>query len=349
MTNKSILALLLALLSLSASAADKENEGLTYYLPKTTVNVSLLVEKTTYTPGQMAAYAELYFKTPAKTVADVDYRIVGIRFSTEGVPDSTKRHTILLDKKHSIFDIDCEKNGVLRAINTKGVTKETPTAFVPARKPAPLNPNDYMSQDILSAGNLPKMAQMVAQEIYDIRDSRNQLSRGEADFMPNDGEQLRMMLVQLRTQETALMQMFTGVTVKDTTECVFQFVPDPTVQKRTLFRFSKKFGCVADDDLSGEPYYVYVDDEHIYPDFPDEAEAAKKQKDDLVLGVNLPGKIRVRLSAGSQTQASFETYAAQYGREEMLSGSLFGKKMTARLVLDTMTGAVVSLKTEPIE
>ncbi len=349
MTNKSILALLLALLSLSASAADKENEGLTYYLPKTAVNVSLLVEKTTYTPGQMAAYAELYFKTPAKMVADVDYRIVGIRFSTEGVPDSTKRHTILLDKKHSIFDIDCEKNGVLRAINTKGVTKETPTAFVPARKPAPLNPNDYMSQDILSAGNLPKMAQMVAQEIYDIRDSRNQLSRGEADFMPNDGEQLRMMLAQLRTQETALMQMFTGVTVKDTTECVFQFVPDPTVQKRTLFRFSKKFGCVADDDLSGEPYYVYVDDEHIYPDFPDEAEAAKKQKDDLVLGVNLPGKIRVRLSAGSQTQASFETYAAQYGREEMLSGSLFGKKMTARLVLDTVTGAVVTLKTEPIE
>ncbi len=349
MTNKSILALLLALLSLSASAADKENEGLTYYLPKTAVNVSLLVEKTTYTPGQMAAYAELYFKTPAKAVADVDYRIVGIRFSTEGVPDSTKRHTILLDKKHSIFDIDCEKNGVLRAINTKGVTKKTPTAFVPARKPAPLNPNDYMSQDILSAGNLPKMAQMVAQEIYDIRDSRNQLSRGEADFMPNDGEQLRMMLAQLRTQETALMQMFTGVTVKDTTECVFQFVPDPTVQKRTLFRFSKKFGCVADDDLSGEPYYVYVDDEHIYPDFPDEAEAAKKQKDDLVLGVNLPGKIRVRLSVGSQTQASFETYAAQYGREEMLSGSLFGKKMTARLVLDTVTGAVVSLKTEPIE
>ena len=145
------------------------------------------------------------------------------------------------------------------------------------------------------------------------------------------------------------MQMFTGVTVKDTAECVFQFVPDPKVQKRTLFRFSKKFGCVADDDLSGEPYYVYVDDEHVYPDLPDEAEAAKKQKDDLVLGVNLPGKIRVRLSADSQTQASFETYAAQYGRVETLSGSLFGKKMTARLVLDTVTGAVVSLKTEPIE
>lgn len=349
MIKKSISALLLALLSLTAYAADKEGEGLTYYLPKTAVNVSLLVEKTTYTPGQMAAYAELYFKTPAKTTADTDYRIVGISFSTEGVPDSTKRYTILLDKKHSIFDIDCESNGVLKAINTKGVTKAAPAKFVAARKPAPLNPNDYMNQDILSAGNLPKMAQMVAQEIYDIRDSRNQLSRGEADFMPNDGEQLRMMLAQLRTQETALMQMFTGVTVKDTTECVFQFVPDPKVQKRTLFRFSKKFGCVADDDLSGDPYYVYVDDEHVYPNLPDEAEAAKKQKDDLVLGVNLPGKIRVRLSAGSQTQASFETYAAQYGQVEPLSGALFGKKMTARLVLDTVTGAVVTLKTEPIE
>ena len=37
-------------------------EGATYCLPKTAIQVRLLVEKTVYTPGDLAAYGEKYLK-----------------------------------------------------------------------------------------------------------------------------------------------------------------------------------------------------------------------------------------------------------------------------------------------
>ena len=40
-------------------------EGVTYCLPKTAIQVRLLVEKTVYTPGDLAAYGEKYLKDVA--------------------------------------------------------------------------------------------------------------------------------------------------------------------------------------------------------------------------------------------------------------------------------------------
>lgn len=45
-----------------------------------------------------------------------------------------------------------------------------------------------------------KMAELVAKEIYSIRESRNALLRGEADNMPKDGAQLKLMLDNLNQQ-----------------------------------------------------------------------------------------------------------------------------------------------------
>lgn len=346
---KNLFVALAAMTCLSASAADKNTEGLSYFLPKTAVRMSLLVEKKTTEPGQLAEFSDLYFKMPAPTAKQTDYRIVGIRFSTVGLPDASRQYSVAIDKKHSVVSVDCDANGVLRAINTRAPKGQEPEAFKSAPHAPALNPRDFMSQDILSAGNLPKMAQLVAQEIYDIRDSRNQLSRGEADFMPKDGEQLRLMYSQLDTQEDALMQLFQGTTKTDTTETVLTFVPEKDMQNNVLFRFSKKFGLLTADDLSGEPYVVSVDDLATTPSLPETPEAAKKEKDDFQLGICMPGKIRITLSTAGSDIASYEAYAAQFGKVEMLNGSLFGKKFTSKIVLDPATGSVVELKTEPLE
>lgn len=341
--------ILLAVLTSANANAQKSQGNFTYFLPKTEIHVALLIEKSTYTPGQLADYAELYFKSEAADKPDVSYRIVGLSFSTAGQPDKDKQFDIIVDKKHSILSIDCDRNGVLTAINAKGKSAAPRKPFTPAPKTPQLNPNDYMSQDILSSGNMPKMARLVAQEIYDIRDSRNQLARGEADFMPKDGEQLKIMLKQLDTQENALLQVFEGTTTVDTTETVITFVPGKETAKQILFRFSKHFGLTDSDDLSGAPYYAIVTDENIMAEPPTVDEEVKKQKDDLVMGVNVPGKIRVSITDGKRTLGSMDTYAGQFGRVEMLNGSLFGKKMTSQLTLDAATGSVINLRTEPLE
>lgn len=340
-----------ALAATSALAGgEKPVDGLKYYLPKTSVRMQVLVEKTTTKPGQLADYSELYFKKPGVAAEQTSYRIVGVNFLAQGVPDTDKQFTVAIDKKHSVLSVDCDANGTLRAINTKAPVCGKPAQFHQAPKPAPLNPRDYMSQDILTAANLPKMAQLVAQEIYDIRDSRNQLSRGEADNMPKDGEQLRLMYRQLDTQERALMQLFTGTTTVDTTETVISYVPQPADKRVVLFRFSKRFGLATADDYSGEPYYVSVEDEGTFAKLPEDAAKADKEKDDFRLGVNVPGRIRLSIANAAGTPlASFETEAGQFGKVEMLNGALFGKKFTSHIVLDGATGGIVELKTEPLE
>ena len=341
-------AILLAAASVAAATAQNAPGGVTYFLPKTAVEIALRIEKTTYTPGRLAEYSEIYFKKAADTKPRVSYRIVGVDFRPTAVPDSAKMFSVMIDKKHSIVSLDCDRNGVLMAINDKARPTAQPAAFKPAPKSAALNPEDYMSQDILSSGNLPTMARLVAQEIYDIRDSRNQLSRGEADFMPKDGEQLKLMLAQLNTQEQALTQVFQGTTVKDTTEQVVTIIPTKGEKKMLAFRFSRHFGLTANDDLAGAPYYAVVDDEHIIDELPATGDG-KKQKDDLQIGVSLPGKIKLSLTADGRTIAQYSTYAAQFGRVEMLSGALWGKKITSHIVLNPVTGNVVSLKSEPLE
>lgn len=336
------------LIAVTAMLAQTAQDGISYFLPKTGVQIVLRIEKTTFEPGKLAAYSDIYFKKPAESKPSVSYRIVGIDFAPTAVPDKDKQWEVTVDKKHSIVNMDLDKNGVLMAINAKAQPVAQRTPFRAAPKPAPLNPEDYMSQDILSSGNMPTMARLVAQEIYDIRDSRNQLSRGEADFMPKDGEQLKLMLAQLATQEQALTQVFQGTTVKDTAEQVVTLIPEKGENKVLAFRFSRHFGLTDNADLAGAPYYAVIEDEHIMDEIETPADG-KKQKDDLVLGVSVPGKIKITLTHDGRQVAQYSTYAAQYGRVELLSGALFGKKITSHLVLNPTTGNVVSLKTEPLE
>lgn len=344
-----ILSLLLLLASATSLHAADDGTQIDYYLPLTAVRMSVLVEHTAFTPGELAAYSELYLKEDVRSEATESYKIVGIDFSLTSLPDTARHYSVVIDKKHSLFSLSRDASGVLRAINTQGKQVEKPSRFEPAKAAKPLNPHDYMSQDILNSGNPNTMARMVAQEIYDIRESRTSLSRGEADYMPKDGDQLRMMMQQMDLQEQALRQAFVGTTAIDTAEYVVTFVPMPTNSKQMVCRFSKHFGLTDIDDLSGEPVYAEVENLDIRPTLPDIPAEAKKQKDAFQLYVCLPGKISLTITTDGQTIGRSDIYAAQYGEVEALPGSLWGKKFTSRIVLDTSTGSIDSLQTEPLE
>lgn len=252
-------------------------EGTSYYLPKTAMKFTLTVEKTQYEPGQFAGYAQRYMKQDdVQLEASTTYRIVDTRMHNIAMPDTAKHFTLSLDKRYTISTVERTDNGQLLAINAEPKRVTEPAPFVPARKPRALNPRDFMNEDMLTAGSTAKMAQLIAQEIYDIRDSRNQLQRGQAEFMPADGQQLRIMMDGLNTQERALRQVFEGTTVKDTTEVTLVFVPTENVDRQLFFRFSRHFGLVDNDDLSGVPYYITV-----YTDAKatDDGEAQKKEKE----------------------------------------------------------------------
>lgn len=330
--------------------AQQPVEGTTYFLPKTAMRFSFLVEKTVYTPGEFAQYAERYMKeTDVDFEPSTTYRIIHTSMTPLGVPDSSKQYTLSLNKKYTISDVSLDDNGVLLAVNAKGRKASVPTPYVPGKKTAVLNPKDYMNEDILTAGSSAKMAELCAQEIYDIRDSRAQLSKGKADTMPKDGEQLKLMLNNLDTQEKALLQVFNGVTVKDTMEVVMTFIPQKEANKKLFFRFSQHLGFTDIDDLGGAPYYIIVEDEHTMANADPSLQKEKKEKDDINLNVNVPDKIKVSLYEQERLMASFEFYAAQFGKTENLSGELFGKKQTTQIILNPITGGIEHLQSESIK
>ena len=83
-------------------------EGAVYFLPKTAVRFTFLVEKTTYTPGDFAAYAQRYMRLKdVSQEPSTQYRILQIKQTPVAVADTTKAQAM------SLFDERRGTTGVL--------------------------------------------------------------------------------------------------------------------------------------------------------------------------------------------------------------------------------------------
>lgn len=323
------------------------SEGAVYFLPKTAIRVSVLIEKSTYTPGDFSNYAMRYLRL--KDVAlepSTIYRVVAVSQSPYALPDTTKAYAVKFNAKTVAANLALSDDGILLAINAKPKEQEQPQSFLAAPKQKKENPRQFMSEDILAAGSTAKMAELTAREIYDLRENKNLLIKGQADFMPHDGAQMKLMLERLDQQDKALTSLFSGTTVKDTTETILTIIPDGNINKQVLFRLSQRRGLVDADDLSGEPYYVTVEDLKTVPPVNQEMAAKKKKQPESGIYVNVAGRMRSTIFKGKQNFSVKDFPAGQFGNVELLSGELFNKHYSTRLWLNPLTGAVDQLEAE---
>ena len=330
-------------------------EGAVYFLPKTAVTVTVQVEKTTYTPGDFCQYAERFLRIKeVSPTPSVSYRITAIHQDAVAVPDTAKRYAVKFDAKTSATNVRLSDDGILMAINTedrdyaenKNLQRgNSPSSFLIPRSSNKPNPRQYMNEETLAAGSTAKMAELTAQDIYEIRESRNLLVRGQADNMPKDGEQLRLMLNQLDMQDRALTSLFIGTYDKDTIQKVFTIVPSESDCREVVFRFSEKLGLVDEDDLAGVPYYMLIEDLKTVPK-PEPVDPKKKLKPVYGIFVNIPGRLRSTLSNAQGIIATDEFPAGQFGNVELLSGALFNKRYSTRLRLNPLSGAIDRLDAE---
>lgn len=324
-------------------------DGAIYYLPKTAMHFVVQVEKTTYTPGEYAAYAERYLALQnVKADKSTSFRVTKVIMQTVGQADTAKCFAVKFNAKSTATNLELADDGVLLAINSQGIRQEHPQRFIPAPKVRPVNPRQFLNEEILSAGSMAKRAELIAQEIYNVRESKNLLTRGEADYMPKDGEQLRIMLNQLNEQDEALTQLFAGTTVRDTSEYIIMTCPMQSVTDMVLFRLSQHLGLVEADDLSGEPYYLTVEDLHIVP-APAPDKKKKKKLEEEGIYVNIPGRAKVTVSHNNQTLYTEECTVAQFGNVELLSAELFNKRYITHLRLNPVNGGLEMMESEPVK
>ncbi|MEG1580382.1 MAG: DUF4831 family protein [Bacteroidaceae bacterium] len=345
----------LALLVLPLSAQTDVNrynpgvtpEGVTYFLPRTDLKIEVEVERTTTYPGDFNAYAERYLRLKNVTKEKGNtWMIKSVKVLSFGVPDTSKCYTIMLKQKTVAPFVSLTKDGLLLSINTE--TKETPSIDKPQtvlKETFKLDSRKYLTEEILSAGSTTKMAELTATEIYDIRESKSLLAKGQADYMPKDGDQLKLMLKELDEQENALTQLFAGWQEKEKRTFSLTYSPTKNVDKDVLFRLSKQLGIVDSDDLAGAPIYISIKNLETLPSsVPLDPKAKKKAENEVRYMV--PSKVLVTIMSSTQEFCNMTIPMAQFGNVETLGGDLFNKKATTKVQFYTETGGIKNIDAE---
>ena len=316
-------------------------EGVAYALPLTRINIDVKAIKTVYHPGEYAKYADRFLHVQGvKRTEETSWKVADINVFTDGVPDSLRTYVIKQKDKSSASNVQMTNRGVLVAINTE---QQLPDYTLPQGSSTnnAKNGKKYMTSEMLEATSNAKIAELIAQEIYDIRDSKNSIRRGQVESMPKDGASLRIVLDDLDEQEEALTQMFIGYTDTVVVYKRYTFCPLKNIDKKVQFRFSSKLGFVDADDLAGVPYYINVIDKKSVQ-LPTEKEEAKRKINGVVYCI--PGSARVVMSTMTNIVYDQELPVAQFGTVDMLNNALFNKGAAPKVTLNPATGSLLRIE-----
>ena len=316
-------------------------EGVIYYLPKTQFEIKVKATKVTHTPGELCQYANRYLRLQNVSSQPSEYwELQSVQLQTIGVPDKQKAYGVKLKDKSAASQVELTESGIVKAINTTAPQEKAVPQEKAPEKPMRVDPRSYMTEEILLAGSSNKMAELIAREIYNIRESKNSLTRGQADYMPQDGAALKLMLNNLEAQEKALTEMFTGFTERTEHTFTFYVEPEKEIKDQVVFRFSNKLGVIKEDNLAGEPIYITVTNENTLPQ-ANEEEKAKKKLEGIIY--NIPGKASVTIKGNGKQYVNEEVFLTQFGETEVLIDNLFNKKVNTRVIFNTTTGGIVKI------
>lgn len=326
----------------TAGVTRGKDYGVTYALPKTEIDIEVKANKVTYTPGEFSKYADRYLRLTNVSADPKEYwELVSVKAKSVGVPDSENTYFVKMKDKTVAPLMELTEDGIVKSINMPVNPTKVAASKVTAQAKRKVNPRDFLTEEILMASSTAKMAELVAKEIYNIRESKNALVRGQADNMPKDGEQLKLMLQNLDEQDKAMTEMFSGTLDKNEKTFHIRVTPDKELNNELAFRFSKKLGVVANDDLAGEPIYISLKNLKTL-NVP--LEEGKKKIEGIAY--NVPGKARVTLKEGNTTLFSEELPVTQFGTREFLAPELFNKKSTVKVLFNPTTGGLVKVDKE---
>lgn len=317
--------------------------GITYSLPTTAIIISVESTCAKTEAGPFAAYAEKFLGVRDAVQTDQSlWEIQNITMQSVAMADSARTYHIEFPEKGLLPTFYLTNDRCLCSINRE----PQELAALPEEKvidltgKAPYKASDVLTGEILKAGSKLKQAELVAQEIFSIRESRSLLIKGEADNMPGDGASLQLMLDNLSAQEEALMTLFVGTTTKTQQTRNYTYIPKEETTRDLAFRFSKHLGYVDIDDYAGEPYYVSIqmtedNREQIIPG------AKTKKRSENGIAFCIPGKAHISLLDTKKTLTEGDIYLSQFGRVEQLpQGQFTDKKRPCSAAFTPATGAI---------
>lgn len=362
MKRKTILLTALLSLGLAAGAqqtqklaATKANDyGIAYSLPQTVVDVTLEAECTVKTPGEFYNYAERYLGAEAarKAVAkaSTQWNVTKAVVSARGeVPQGAETYLMTFKSGSPVF-VALAENGMPLSISTEPETPSRADAVLLAssltHSPLETAAARYaVTEDMVQSSSLAKRAQLAADQIMQLRQSRQDYLTGQADVMP-DGKALELILNNIDAQEEALTAMFLGTVQTRTATTRAVYVPgDKDAADVVIARVNPLKGFTDADDLSGAPVYLQfsVTDRG---EMPRNDKGETKQFPKNGVPYCIPGSAVVSVEFDGKPLAAERFNIAQLGVVYGLDPNFFSnKKEPGYALFDPVTGGIRELGT----
>lgn len=327
--------------------AEKSNEyGLLYSLPMTALEIEVTATHQVGKQGPYYAYAKKSIGTESVVKEDFEkWTVTDVKVRPYGVSDSSTQYLMQLRPGATTF-IAVDSDGMLLSINKELDAKQIDSQSTPSNQqvvwPTGNEYLEFVDQDFVASKSSAKQAQLLAETLMEVRDSKLSLTRGTADVMPADGKQMELMLASLGKQEEALTRAFTGSVTTEIVTRKFSFVPEGEVRE-ILFRISDFAGFVAPDDLSGDPVYIEIKSVN-QASMPVDARGEVKKIPKNAVIYNIPGSAQVEISMAGKNLYSKEIQMSQFGMTFGLDPALFtDKKEPSFAIFDPVTGALLEL------
>ena len=329
------------------SATKSTDFGVTYFLPKTVLTVHVNYSKTIQKAGPFARYAEKYLGVKEQSVVFEDriyYTLNTINMESKGIVDKNASYLVELKSKTTSPFVYLTEDGLICTINAdyapESANKSKVAVVRPTSEVSTALSHSVYTEEYLRAGSVTKMAEVAAKQIYKLRESRTDLLTGNADNAPRDGEGMKIVLANLEAQEKALVELFMGTTGVESLDAEFEIEPLTNVEKKVLFRFSKYFGIVDPEDLSGSPVYINIHDLEI-TEAKEIIDPKRKTKELSSIVYNIPGKATVEVFYGINSMYKNTFSIVQFGTKQVLAPSLFNdKKVPTKIYFYPETGAI---------
>lgn len=351
-----LLCAVMALLPLKAQKAEVYNvhlmpdNSVVYALPITKIYIQVSFDAIDESPGDLALYAQRYLGVnnailkPSKR-----YKLKGVRVGSYGVPDEQLRFAVKFGRRHDATNVTLSPDGLLLGINSPEAEVEP----FPEDKITHPDPENRVGElgvlppEYIQATTIAKKAEIAANEIYRLRESRTSIISGQSEQPFTDGKGMELAINRLDEAERVLAEHFIGKREITAIEKVISEVDISQEGKFVVFRFSEHDGLLPADDLRGEPIYLDIKIDEQAPEL-DEKEQKKLERH-LRNGIvfRVPGFVQASLIWQGDVITSTKMAVAQLGTLEVLESSLFTSKTpTTFIEFYSSTGAIKRVRND---
>ena len=326
--------------------------GITYSLPKTELNIVITAQCTIEKPGPFYQYAERYLATKdIITINNETWQIDNIEIKSSAIADPNRTFQVAIDNKGIANNITYANDNIIAGVNVlsdwldksdksdKSDNSQFSIFSSKTQRPSVLNSQfnySVLNEDALVATSIPKMAEMVARQIYHIRESRTALLSADLDQIP-DGEALKTMLAQFDKEEAELVAFFVGKSTSYTITKTYSISPEDDLKDHVIARISSAEGLIDASNVIGEPIYLNVEGTYINAPLTD----PKKEKAPKGFYYNVPGKAKITVESHDfATQTTLPI--AQFGYTTYLNDQLTNNK-TAKIIFNPELGTITKI------